>query len=136
MWKRTGDAPTLVVCGTCRHAADMREDETGQRGGARLAEALEAAQAADPRNDGIVVERMNCLFACAAHCAVHLRAPGKIGYVLGRFTPDAEAAEALLAFARAYAASAEGRVPFRAWPAGVKGHFLARVPPAGLVLQE
>ena len=103
------------------------------RGGQRLAEALHATRAADPAYAGIAVQEMACLFSCTEHCAVHLRAPGRIGYVLGRFAPDGEAARAILDVAVAHAASEEGQVPFRQWPQGVKGHFLVRVPPPGFV---
>jgi predicted metal-binding protein len=126
--------PSVVACNSCRSSADAREDAEGVRGGARLALALRAVQAADPRYAGIAVEEMPCLFACTEHCTVHLRAPGKVGYVLGRFAPDAEAARAILDYALAHAESAEGSVPYRQWPEGVKGHFIVRVPPEGAVV--
>ena len=105
------------------------------RGGARLVAALREVQAGDPRYAGIAVQEMPCLFACTEFCTVHLRAPGKVGYVLGRFTPDADAATALLDYALAYAESEHGRVPFKEWPQGVKGHFITRTPPPGFVAQ-
>jgi predicted metal-binding protein len=90
----------------------------------------------DPRFAALAIEEMPCLFNCAQHCSIHLRAPGKIGYVLGRFEPTMEAAEAILDYAVAYAASDEGVVPYRQWPEGVKGHFIVRVPPAGMVVRD
>ncbi len=86
-------------------------------------------------HEGIAVEEMACLFACNEFCTVHLRAPEKIGYILGRFEPTEDSAQALLDYAKAYAASAEGQVPFREWPDGVKGHFIARTPPQGYVVE-
>ena len=77
---------------------------------------------------------MACLFACTDFCTIHLRAPGKVGYVLGRFAPTDEAARAILDYAGAYALSDGGQVPFREWPEGVKGHFLVRTPPEGFVV--
>ncbi|MET0309504.1 MAG: DUF1636 domain-containing protein [Sphingomonas sp.] len=133
MLRAAAPGPSVIVCNTCRHSPESREDAEGVRGGARLAEAVRTTAASDPRYAGIAVEEMPCLFACADFCTVHLRAPGRIGYVLGRFTPDAEAATAILDFAVHYAASAEGQVPYRDWPQGVKGHFLVRVPPEGQV---
>lgn len=129
------DGPAIVVCNTCRFSAEAREDAAGRRGGALLAVALRAAQAADPRYAGIAVQEMPCLFACNEHCTVHLRAPGKMGYVLGRFAPDAGAATAILDYAVHHAASEHGRVPFKEWPQGVKGHFLVRTPPPGFVAE-
>ena len=40
---------SVVVCSTCRLSADRREDDGGQRGGARLAQALREAQGASER---------------------------------------------------------------------------------------
>ncbi|OYX16705.1 MAG: metal-binding protein [Sphingomonadales bacterium 32-67-7] len=127
--------PAVVACSTCRHSADAREDDEGRRGGARLAEALRRVQAADGRYAGIAVQTMPCLFACGDFCAVHLRAPGKVSYVLGRFTPDEIAARAILDYAAHYAASEHGRVPYADWPEGVKGHFITRSPPEGYVAE-
>ena len=129
------DGPAIVACNTCRHSSDAREDGEGQRGGARLIEALRAVREGDPRYAGIAVQEMPCLFACAEFCTVHLRAPGKVGYVLGRFSPDEEAARAILDYAVHYSESEHGRVPFKQWPQGVKGHFITRTPPAGFVAQ-
>ena len=130
------DGPSLIVCNTCRFSAEEREDADGVRGGARLVAALRAEQAGDERLDGLAIEEMPCLFNCTQHCSIHVRAPGKIGYVLGRFEPTDEAARAILDYAIAYMASDEGVVPYRQWPEGVKGHFIVRVPPAGKVVGD
>lgn len=129
------DGPAVVVCNTCRHSSDAREDTDGRRGGARLVDALEAAQASDPRYRAIAIQQMPCLFACTDFCTVHLRAPGKVGYVLGRFAPDDDAARAILDYAALYAESDHGRVPFKQWPQGIKGHFITRTPPPGFVAE-
>jgi len=127
--------PAVVACSTCRHDRMARTDGAGVTGGARLVEALEAVRASDPRYAGIAVQAMPCLFACTDHCTVHLRAPGKVGYVLGRFAPDADAARAILDYAVDYAASDHGRVAYGLWPDGVKGHFITRTPPPGFVAE-
>ena len=129
------DGPAIVACNTCRHSADEREDASGMRGGLRMVAALQAARNSDARYAGIAVQEMPCLFACTEFCTIHLRAPGKVGYVLGRFTPDEEAATAILDYAVHYAASEHGRVAFREWPQGVKGHFITRTPPEGFVVE-
>lgn len=128
------EGPSLIVCNTCRWSAEEREDAAGVRGGARLAEALRAAKDGDARLETLAVEEMPCLFNCSQHCSIHLRAPDKIGYVLGRFAPTAEAAQPILDYAAAYLESAEGVVPYRQWPEGVKGHFIVRTPPPGKVV--
>ncbi|MCT2401426.1 DUF1636 domain-containing protein [Novosphingobium mangrovi (ex Huang et al. 2023)] len=121
----------VVVCSTCRLSAAARENEGGQRGGALLAEALRAVQADAPDLAGVAVQEMPCLFACKRHCVIHIRAPGKVGYVLGDFAPDRDAARAILEYAAHHAASEEGVVRYADWPEGVKGHFITRTPPEG-----
>jgi predicted metal-binding protein len=125
----------VVACNTCRYSAEARDDGQGRRGGARLVAELRAIKAADARYDGVTVQEMPCLFACTEFCTIHLRAPGKISYVLGRFAPDADAARAILDYAVHYAVSEHGRVAYRDWPEGVKGHFITRSPPEGFVAE-
>ncbi|MEC3950763.1 DUF1636 domain-containing protein [Sphingobium sp. HWE2-09] len=129
------DGPAVVACNTCRHSASDKEDGSGTRGGAHLVAALRAVKDGDARYADIAVQEMPCLFACTEFCTVHLRAPGKVGYVLGRFAADRDAATAILDYAVHYAASEHGRVPFKQWPQGVKGHFITRTPPAGFVAE-
>ncbi|AKM09980.1 DUF1636 domain-containing protein [Croceicoccus naphthovorans] len=131
MLARTSNGPSVVVCSTCRLSADRRDDDGGQRGGALLAAQLRELQIAESRYARIAIEEMACLFACSRHCTIHVRAPGKIGYVLGDFAPDGESARAILDYALNHDASAEGQVRYADWPEGVKGHFIVRVPPEG-----
>ncbi len=132
MLRRVADGPAVVACRSCRIAKD---EDDAQRSGMQLAAALRAAQAADPAYAGIAVEDMPCLFACSEACTVHLRAPGKVGYILGRFVPGEDTARAILDYAVAHAASDFGQVPYKQWPQGVKGHFITRMPPAGYVVE-
>jgi predicted metal-binding protein len=122
------DTPSIIVCNTCRFSSEEREDAHGKRGGALLAEHLRKYGADVASNE------MPCLFACSRHCSVHLRAPGKIGYVLGDFRPDDNSANAILAFFRLYRDSEHGVVPYSQWPEGVKGHFIVRTPPPGFTV--
>jgi predicted metal-binding protein len=134
--RHVAPGPALVVCSTCRLSAEDREDADGVTGGLRLTHALQSAAAQDPRLTALSIEAMPCLFNCSEHCSLHLRAPGKIGYVLGRFEPTEASAQAILDYAAAYLESAEGVVPYRQWPEGVKGHFIVRVPPEGRVVAD
>jgi len=135
MLTRVDPGPAVVVCNTCRHSRESRDDAEGVRGGARLVEELKHVKATDPRYAGIAVQEMPCLFACQDHCTVHLRAPGKVGYVMGRFDADEESARAILDYAVLHAASEHGRVRFSLWPEGVKGHFITRTPPPGFITE-
>jgi predicted metal-binding protein len=137
MLAETAGGAELVVCTTCRFAPDRREDESGRRGGEGLAEALAAALPGHTAGRlGLSLQPMACLFACSSHCTVHLRAPGRMGYLLGRFEPGGAAAEALLDYAAAYLQTPDGIVRFADWPEGVKGHFIARLPPEGRVWRD
>ncbi len=135
MLKPVEAGPAVVACNTCRHSADTQEDAGGVSGGAQMVRALRAVKDGDPRYDGVAVQEMPCLFACKDFCTVHLRAPGKVGYVLGNFVPGEAAARAILDYAAHYADSDHGRVAFKLWPQGVKGHFITRTPPAGFVVE-
>lgn len=133
MLRAVEPGPAVVVCSTCRLSAQDREDGDGNRGGALLAQALRDVQKADADLAGVAVQDMPCLFACQRHCVIHLRAPGRIGYVLGGFAPAEDEARAILEYAALHAASSDGVVPYGQWPEGVKGHFISRTPPEGFV---
>lgn len=115
----------VVVCSTCRHSAEEAVDAEGVTGGQRLREVVMAAAADAPE---LQIEEQACLWACRSHCTVYLAQRGKPAYLAGTFAPTADAAEAIVDFARRYAASPSGAVPYRDWPQGIKGHFIARLP--------
>lgn len=115
---------TITVCETCRqpHLREAKE-------GAPCGEAMVAAMRAAAEGSGVEVRSTACLMGCEHGCNVAISAPGKLTYVLGAFTPTAEDAGAVVEYAQGHAASDTGAVPFRQWPQGVKGHFIARIPP-------
>jgi predicted metal-binding protein len=117
---------TLTVCTTCT----IPTEPAIGRDGERLAMALE--QQASARHSPPQIVRHECLWACSHSCAILIRSRGRTGYLAGRFEPSAEAAAAILDWARAYGESPDGRVPYGCWPNGIKGHFIARIP----VLEE
>lgn len=121
----------VVACSTCRFGPEAREDIEGVTGGKRLIDALSRQIAEDPRFTEVTLETVACLWACGDHCVVQLRSSGRTGYIAGRFTPDEASALAILEYAAAYATSSDGSVPYRSWPEGMKGHFIARIPAAG-----
>jgi predicted metal-binding protein len=123
---------TLIACETCRPA---ERDLNGRTAGERLIIELRAAHAAGVAPE-ITLSTVRCLWACQRSCALHLRAPGRPGYVLVGFDPTPEAAHALLEYATLYAQSEAGAVPYKAWPSGVRGHFLCRLPPVPDVVTE
>lgn len=115
---------TIFVCDTCNYSTEAKTREDGKTGGEILAEFIEAGA-----GEELTVKRQSCLMGCDRHCNVALSAPEKLDYVLGKFEPDEASAEAIIEYARLHAKSETGQVPYREWPEGVKGHFVARIPP-------
>ena len=115
---------TITICDTCKRegweSGDMAETD-----GERLAALIEAAAEGV---SGVRTRRHSCLMGCGKGCNLAIQGAGKITYVLGNFAPDAEAASAVVEYARLHAQSETGQVPFRQWPQGVKGHFVSRLP--------
>jgi predicted metal-binding protein len=114
----------LIACETCGGSAE-REAHGTTRGERLIAELTRVHEEAP---SAVTLTRVRCLWACSRSCAVHVRAPGRPGYVLCGFEPTEESARGLLAWAAQYAASSDGAVPFKQWPAAVRGHFLCRIP--------
>lgn len=117
----------LYVCTTCR-AGEVPEEDA-PRPGALLHAAL--ADAGAP--EGVEIVGVSCLSACSQGAAVALSEPGKWTYVYGRMTRDD--AEDILTGAAAYAATADGLVPWRERPVIFRKQSLARVPPFSLPME-
>lgn len=117
---------TITVCTTCR-----RPERRAEKEGAPCGETFLARVMAAGRAKGIAVRGTACLMGCEHGCNAAISGAGKMTYVLGRFDGDASDAAALVDYAARHRESESGIVPFREWPQGVKGHFVARVPPLG-----
>ncbi|RUT28773.1 DUF1636 domain-containing protein [Arsenicitalea aurantiaca] len=120
---------TITICSTCRFGPDLPTNGEGKTGGEILAGLVGAGL---DGTEPIAVRAHECLWACRQRCTVLFSSVGGPSYLAGRFEPEGSAAEAIIAWARAYAASGTGVVAFRDWPEGIKGHFIARLP----VLEE
>ena len=117
----------ITICDTCK-----REGWDAASGAPTDGEALAALieTGAQAMTDDIVkTRRVSCLMGCTRSCNVTIQGEGKLNYTLGEFTPDTEAAEAILNYARLHAESDSGQVPYRQWPTPIKGHFVTRHPP-------
>jgi predicted metal-binding protein len=117
-----GGRAELVACETCGGAST----EGLARGARMLVELRRALEGAG--DIGIDVAPVRCLWACKKSCAVLLRSSERAGYVIVELEPSAEVAHALLDYARLYVQSPDGAVPYKAWPAVLKGHFHCRIP--------
>jgi predicted metal-binding protein len=119
--------PTLFVCVTCQAGQILAPGETPQ--GALLHAALRdrlarAPDAADP--DGVTLREISCLANCERGCSAAISMPGKWSNLLGHLSPAL--ADDLLAYVRAYAASATGTVMPSRRPASLGALILGRVP--------
>lgn len=119
---------TIFVCDTCAFAPGQKTGPDNETGGEILAKLVEAQASG---NGQVEVRRQSCLMGCDRHCNTAIAADGKLTYVLGMFKPSEASAEAIVEYATLHAASETGRVPFKQWPQGVKGHFVARIPALG-----
>ncbi|MBS1300920.1 DUF1636 domain-containing protein [Loktanella sp. SALINAS62] len=112
----------ITICDTCKRddwVADGRPTD-----GEALAALIEQRLTGPVRT-----RRTSCLMGCSHGCNVAIQATGKLNYTLGRFDPTEEAADGLIAYATLHAYSDSGQVPYRHWPAAIKGHFVTRHPP-------
>jgi predicted metal-binding protein len=114
----------ITICDTCKRegwdAGDMALTD-----GERLAVLIEERA----RGSAVKTRRVSCLMGCTHGCNVSIQAPGKLAYTVGRFPPDAEAADAVVSYAELHAESETGQVPYRQWPQAIKGHFITRHQP-------
>ena len=113
---------TLHVCTTCTPGRAVAEGD--QAPGARLLAALRRAGAPA----GVRIEPVECLSACDHGCNIALTGPGRWSYVYRGLDPDRHVAD-ILAGAAAYAATADGIVPWRERPVIFRKQSLARIPP-------
>jgi predicted metal-binding protein len=110
----------LIACETC---GSSEPDGQGRTRGEQLI-ALLRQHASPP----VTIVNTRCLWACTRSCAVHLRSPGRVGYVIATLEPNEEHARALVDYAQMYGQTSDGAVPLRERPAALRGHFLCRVP--------
>lgn len=115
----------ITICDTCKREG-WDSGTMAQTDGEALAGLIEAAASGLA---GVKTRRVSCVMGCKSGCNIAIQAPDKLNYTLGDFTPDADAAAGIVAYAQAHAQSATGQVPFRDWPQSIKGHFVTRHPP-------
>lgn len=117
-------ATTITICDTCKRP-DWEARAADQTDGETLAQMIETAAIGV---DDVATRRHSCLMGCGKGCNLAVQANDKLTYVLGGFEALQDSAEAIVEYARLHALSETGQVPFRAWPQGVKGHFVSRLP--------
>ncbi|AMJ62629.1 DUF1636 family protein [Bosea sp. PAMC 26642] len=120
---------TIHVCTACRR---VREDlaEGYDQPGLDLAEALTGRLAGA---EGIAVLAVECLAVCKRPCTVAFAADGKWTYLVGDLDTQTHLDD-IVGAAQAYAASANGIIPWKERPLPFRKGVVARVPP--LVARE
>ena len=82
-----------------------------------------------PAVAGVRVTGVACLSGCKRGCVAALMAPGKVGYLFGDLSPDADGAADLVAAAQAHASRPDGFLPRVDRPERLRAGILARLPP-------
>ncbi|MFW8634466.1 DUF1636 family protein [Cribrihabitans pelagius] len=120
---------TLTVCLTCRREGT---DPEAPRPGSILLAALKEAG----MPEGVTLRGVSCLSACKRGCSVALTGgEDRWSYIYGDMDPDQHVGE-ILDGAAAYAATADGLVPWRERPAAFRKQSVARIPPAAFPSEE
>ncbi len=122
------ETTTFYVCRSCVWSESARERD-GKRQGTFLLEAVRDLIEADPLPETLNLRAVYCLNGCKSPCNVGFRAGGKHHVRFSHLTP--ENAADVLAYARAYQASAGGEVPEADTPAAMRGKMTVRTPPIG-----
>jgi predicted metal-binding protein len=120
----------VLVCITCRAAADATGESGPSDGAGRaLADAASCAAADSP---DISVQRVRCLANCGRGPSAAIRCDASWTYVFGHLAPEVDG-PALIAGARLLAQSTDGIMPWKGRPEPLKRGLIARVPPADYV---
>ena len=119
----------IVICTTCKHADGRKLDDAGRSAGSYLIDEMGSLLAEKGRAD-VTLQTQACLWNCTRPCSVVLRDDERLSYVTGGNAPTREQAEAILAWFDLHGQTETGEVPFRQWPDQMRGHFIARMPPA------
>ena len=126
-----GQPVTVFVCATCKRplpGGPEAYDTPGRAFAANLAARFASDQA-------LTVEPVECLSVCKRPLTVALAGGGRFGYVIGDLDPALHLEDVVIG-ARAYAATSDGLVPWRARPLTFRKGVIARIPPIGFKQPE
>jgi predicted metal-binding protein len=120
---------SLVLCNTCRFPDGRKFADDGRTGGQTLIAEMRGLLADTGRSD-VQVEEQSCLWNCTQSCSVVIRDTERFSYITGKHFATRAQAEAILQWFDAHGETETGEVPFKLWPDAMRGHFIARIPPA------
>jgi predicted metal-binding protein len=121
----------LVICSTCKFSAEAKHAPDGRTGGEILIAHMQEVLGEQGRDD-VSIQTQICLWNCSRPCSVVMRDDERFSYVTGGNEPTRSQAEAILEWFDAHGKTDTGEVPFKQWPQAMRGHFIARMPPAKL----
>ena len=119
---------TFYICRSCVWSESARERD-GKRQGTFLLDAVKDLIESEPLPKTLSLRAVYCLNGCKSPCNVGFRAAGKHHVRFSHLTPD-DAAD-VIAYARAYQASATGEVSEDETPAAMQGKMTVHTPPIG-----
>lgn len=115
---------TLLICKSCHRSA--KELPEGARSDGTLL--LEQLQASDlTASTSIQLHPVNCLWVCDHGCAAAFRCADKATYLFSDL-PVEGSADALREFAKLYANSKKGHIPWEQFPTIVQTATIAKIP--------
>ena len=122
---------TLSICLRCRDGREERDTDLDQRGGRRLASAVQSVFAeSTAAGRSVALRGVNCMSQCKRPCTIALSGPGRFTYLFGDLDPQFHTDD-VLAVAAAYADAVDGFLPRPARPEVLRAGILGRIPPIG-----
>ena len=102
---------TLFVCSLCRFSA-TESSRDGLSGGQHLINQLQAELDRQNLQAAVHLQPVRCMAACSQACNATLAGPEKLTFILSELSPT-ESAAAVSEFCQQYAATPDGKVPYR-----------------------
>ena len=119
----------LHVCTSCRQPGEPRQPFY-QRSGYKLLQALKERLKDTDLGQQVEVRSAECLSICPRPCGIAISSPDSWSYLFGDQRPDASIEDIIECLAL-YISKADGFMPRRERPDGLRGSILGRVPPFG-----
>ncbi|MEL6345835.1 MAG: DUF1636 domain-containing protein [Myxococcota bacterium] len=120
----------LHVCVSCREPGSPREPRE-ERPGFKLYQQLRDLFHESPLGQHVDVQPAQCLSVCPRPCGIALSSPGAWSYLFGDQRLGQSVRE-IMACVSLYIESADGLMPRKLRPQGLRASILGRVPPSGM----
>ncbi|MBO0350394.1 DUF1636 domain-containing protein [Phormidium pseudopriestleyi FRX01] len=118
---------TLFICSLCRFSR-KEPTQNGLSGGEYLIQQVQAELQAKNLESAVQIQPVRCMAACSDACNVTLTAAEKITFILSGLSPTESPTE-LAHFCQQYAASSDGKVPYKERPDIIRESTAFVLPP-------